>query len=507
MAQIDKKRIAKNTLALYVRMFFVMSVTIFSSRIVLEKLGVTDFGIYSAVGGVVAMLSFLNGTLSISTSRFLTFELGTGNFDKLKTTFSTAFYSHLILAIIVATILIAGGTWFVLNKLIIPEESKLPALYTFYISIFTVIIAITQVPYTSVIIAHERMNIYAYLGIIETIAKLGIAYAISLAPINKLVWYALMIAAVQLLIAVMYRIFCIRSYKESHLMRKFDKSIFKQMLGFSGWSFIANISQVLSTQGLIVLINMFFAPAVAAAQAVANQISNAIMQFINNFWLAANPQITKLYAAKEYEMSQKLTLQATVFAFDLILLIGLPLIMLMKPLIYLWLVDVPPFAVVFAQFIIATQIISIFNITFWTPIVASGQLKENSYAALIFGIGLIVVLFFLLKSGKSPMWVQYVFITQAACFAIIVKPWILWKKIGYSLKDIAKCYLNCLKSAILPVLVCIVLSQTVSYQDSYTKSILVASIVAISVIISSFIWMEPAMRKKITKKISAKLHV
>lgn len=179
----DKKRIAKNTLALYIRMIFVMGITLFSSRIVLEKLGVTDFGVYSSVGGVVALLGFLNGTLGTGTSRFITFELGKGNSQKLRETFSTAFYTHLLLALAVVAILLAGGIYFVNHKLVIPINLKTPALWTFYISVFTAFISITQVPYTAMIIANERMNIYAYIGIVEACGRLGVAYAIALAPI------------------------------------------------------------------------------------------------------------------------------------------------------------------------------------------------------------------------------------------------------------------------------------------------------------------------------------
>lgn len=501
----DKKRIAKNTLALYIRMILVMGITLFSSRIVLEKLGVTDFGVYSSVGGVVAMLGFLNVTLSTSTSRFITFELGKGNSQRLRETFSTAFYTHLILALVVVAVLISGGAWFVLNKLIIPEELKYPALWTFYISIFTAFISITQVPYTSMIIANERMSIYAYIGIVEAVGKLGIAYAICAAPIEKLVWYALLIAALQLFVAMAYRIYCVRNYWESRISRLFSRNICKEMLKFSGWSLIANISQIMSTQGLIVLINMFFAPAIAAAQAIGNQISSAMTQFSSNFMTAINPQIIKLYSVGDKESSRRLNLQTTVLVWDLMLLIGLPLIVCMNPIIHLWLVDVPPYAAIFAQYIIISQILNTFSMTFYVPMVASGELRDNSIASLwscILGFG---ILYYLLMNGFDVMWVQYLTILQAVVFGLGVKPYILCRKIGYNAKEMLLCYGMCLKSSLLPICICIIITSMLDVNDRPANAILAIVVIISSVVFSSFVCMKKSERQTILSMIRRRL--
>ena len=507
MPEANKKRIAKNTFALYVRMIFVMAVTLFTSRIILEKLGVTEFGVYNSVAGVVAMLGFLNGTLSTGTSRFLTFELGGGNKEKLRLTFSTAFYTHLILAIFVLLVLAIAGSWFVTHKLIIPDNLRTPALYTLYISAFTAFVSITQVPYTSVIIAHERMNIYAYMGIFEAVSKLGIAYAISFAPIEKLVWYAILIASVQLIVAIVYRIYCIRMYEESHLTRIFDRKIFKSMLGFSGWSLIANVSEILSTQGLIVLINMFFAPAVAAAQAIGNQVSAAMSQFSTNFTLAINPQIIKLYAAGDKDASRRLNLQSTVFVWDLLLLIGLPLIVCMNPLIHLWLVEVPTYAVIFAQYIVARQICNTFSMTFYVPMIASGELKGNSMACVWLGIGEFLLLYILLKCGFDVMWVQYMSILQALAFGLGVRPYILCHKIGYSFREIAECYWECLKAAVFPVVACIVIYRLVDINGSFFKMLISAIFIMAIVAASAFMSMNVLMRQRLVSIIRNRIHV
>ncbi|MDE6020525.1 MAG: hypothetical protein K2H01_05990 [Ruminococcus sp.] len=502
----DKKRIAKNTLALYVRMILVMGITLFSSRIVLEKLGITDFGVYSSVGGVVAMLGFLNGTLSTSTSRFITFELGKGNSQRLKETFSTAFYTHLILALIVVSILILGGTWFVKYRLIIPEDLKVPALWTFYISVFTAFISITQVPYTSMIIANERMSIYAYIGIVEACGRLGIAYAISIAPIEKLIWYALLAAGLQLLVALSYRIFCIRNYFESRMSKLFSKRICKQMLKFSGWSLIANISQIMSTQGLIVLINMFFAPAIAAAQAIGNQISSAMTQFSSNFMTAINPQVIKLYSVGDREASRKLNLQTTVLVWDLMLLIGLPLIVCMNPIIHIWLVDVPPYAVIFSQYIVFSQIVNTFSMTFYIPMIASGELRDNSIASLWSSILEFGLLYLLLHEGFDVMWVQYMTIVQALVFGIVIKPYILCRKIGYNVKEMLSCYGQCLKSAIIPILVCVVIIATLNVNERLSNALIAIILIMMSVAVSSFMCMKRAERQTILSLIKNRIH-
>lgn len=501
----DKKRIVKNTLALYIRMMFVMGITLFSSRIVLDKLGVTDFGVYSSVGGVVAMLGFLNSTLGTGTSRFITYELGKGNSQKLKETFNTAFYTHLILAFAVVAVLILGGTYFVMHKLVIPTDLKVSALWTFYISVFAVFISITQVPYTAMIIANERMSIYAYIGILEACGRLGVAYAISIAPIEKLVWYALLTAGLQFVVAFAYRFYCIRNYNESRLFLRFKKDICKDLLKFSGWNLIANISQLLSTQGLIVVINMFFAPAIAAAQAIGNQISVAMAQFSSNFMTAIKPQVIKLYSIGEYQASKKLNLQTTVLVWDLMLLIGLPLIVCMRPLIHLWLVDVPPYAVIFAQYIVASQILNTFSMTFYVPMIASGELRSNSIACMwISGIEF-GFLYCLLRSGFDVMWVQYITIVQSLVFGLIVKPYILCRKIGYRVKEMLQCYWQCLKSAILPILTCLIVIALININEHLINALLVTLLIISSVITSSLMCLKKQERQRIFSLVSNRI--
>ncbi len=492
---VDNKRIAKNTLFLYIRMIFIMGVTLYTSRVVLDKLGVSDYGLYNAVGGVVGMLSFLNGTLSTGTSRFLTFELGTNNIQKLNNTFCTTFYAHLILALGMVILMETVGLWFVCSKLIIPPDRLDAALWVYQISILITFISVTQVPYTSAIIAHENMTVYAYIGIFEAIAKLVIIYLLIISSLDKLIFYACLVGIVQLLVALFYRIYCTRHYLEAKLRLFFDKKILKSMLIFSGWSLMANLSQMLSVQGLVVLINMFFQPAIVAAQAIANQVTTAMMQFVSNLQTAINPQIIKLYAAKDYEESRKLTLQSVIYVYELLLLIGLPAIVVMEPLLNLWLVEVPPYAVIFTQCIVVREMLNVYNSTFYIPMLASGELRLNSYAAVWIGILSFILLYAMLKSGMDVIWVQYISIIVAILFSFVIKPYILCRKIGYSWSEILKSFYRCFRISIIPVLTSFLCSHYINI-SSLKWMVMVIIFICISVIISSYLFLDKDSKEK-----------
>lgn len=491
----NNKRIAKNTMFLYFRMILIMGVTLYTSRVILDKLGVEDYGLYQVVGGVVGILSFLNGTLGTGTSRFLTFELGTGNENKLKRTFSTAFYTHAILALIVIAIMETGGLWFLYHKLMIPMGRMDACFWVFQLSLFTTFMAITQVPYTSVIMAHERMGVYAYISIYEAVSKLAICYLLSLSPIDKLIFYAIMIAFVQLTVILFYRLYAMRNFQESTLCFIFDKKILKSLLGFTGWNITANLAETLKLQGFLVLINMFFSPVIVASQAIANQVAQAMMQFINNFRTAINPQIIKLYASGERAASKKLTLDTTIYCFDMILMLGLPAIIVMDKLMHIWLVEVPEYAVVFTQWIIIRRIIGTFSASFYIPMMAANKLKVNSIAAVFTGIGEFILIYFLFKLGFGPMWIQYIGVVVSIAYSMGVKPYVLYKDIDYSLKEMGECYMTCLKVAVLS---CAISIPIVFFMgDSIYFTFLKAFVSFLSVIFASYIFMDTLTRKKL----------
>lgn len=483
----DSKRIAKNTGFLYIRMFIIMAVQLYTSRVVLDKLGADDYGLYNVVGGVVGLLSFLTGTLSIGTSRFITYELGAGDAKKIRSTFVTSFYTHLALSALILLLLETIGLWFFYNHLVIPSERLDAAFWVYQISIFTSVVAITQVPYTSAIMAHEKMDIYAYLSIFEAVAKLLVVYLLVIAPYDKMLFYAILIAIVQILLASFYRFFCIRKFQECKLNLTFDKSIFRKLMGFSGWNITANIAEVLRAQGVIVLINMFFQPAIVAAQAIGNQITNAMMQFINNIRTAVNPQVIKLYASGDYEGSKRLTLKSSLYVFDLLLLLGLPFILLMEPILDLWLKEVPPYTVVFSQCIVASQIIGNFSASFYIPMMAANKIKKNSIAAVVFGFSNFIILYIILKIGGSVMWVQYIYILNSILWSYFIKPYILYKDIDYNIPEMAKCIIATFKVGILSCIIAIPVRLLMD--NSIIGCVVILCVTILAVLLSSYIFM------------------
>lgn len=381
----DNKRIAKNTIYLYFRMILTMLIALYTSRVILEKLGVDDYGIYNAVGGIVGFLSFLNNALATGSSRFLTFELGVGDEEKLKRIFSSLLTVHIILAGIVALIAETVGLWFLYHKMVIPPDRMQVAVYTFHISILTSVLTITQVPYNATIISHERMNVYAYASIFEVGAKLGICYLLGYGNVDRLILYAFLIFIVQAILIVFYRFYCRYHFSETKFSFIWDKSILKPILSFSGWSLFADGTTALSKQGVLILLNMFFAPAVVSARAISLQVNSAANQLVNNFRTAVNPQIVKLYAVKDLESSKKLLLFSTNVSYYLMLMISLPLFFLADPILHFWLGDnVPEYTTIFLQIVVVQSLFQVFDRSFYVPLYVKGQLKENAILTSLF---------------------------------------------------------------------------------------------------------------------------
>ena len=397
-----------------------------------------------------------------------------------------------------------GGLWFLYNKLVIPPERLDACFWAFQLSIFTTFVSITQVPYTASIMAHERMGIYAYISIFEAFARLGVCYMISITSIDRLVFYAILIAIVQLLVAAFYRIYSIKIFPETSLQKVFDRSILKSMMGFSGWNVLANISNMLGQQGTLVLINMFFTPVIVAAQAIAGQVSGAMMQFVNNFRTAINPQVIKLYAGGDREGSKRLTLQTTVFCFDLVLLLGLPAILTINTIMHVWLVEVPDYAVVFTQWIIVRQIVGTFSASFYIPMMAANKMKTNSMAAIYLGIGEFILLYIFFKLGFGPMWIQYLgFAITTVGFSLFIKPWVLIREIDYSLKEILQCYLVCLKTLVLSLLISAIPVYYLS--ESIPHALMKICVSALAVCLSSYLFMNRPTKEKLKSLIASKL--
>lgn len=449
--QSNNKTIAKNTLFLYFRMMITMVISLFTSRIILQKLGVDDYGIYQAVGGVVGFLSFINGALATGSSRFITYALGENNKEKLKRTFATTLNIHIIIAVIVVIIAETIGLWFVNNKMIIAPERMDAAIFTYHFSILTAVITLTQVPYNATIIAHERMSIYAYMSIFEVSAKLAICYFLSIGNYDKLKFYAVLLFIVQLLIIGFYRFYCSKQFEEAKFSLTFDRKIFREIAEFSGWSMFAQTSIALNSQGILILLNMFFSPAVVTARAISLQVNMAANQFVTNFRQAVNPQIVKKYAAGDLNGSKQLLLSSTKYSFYLMFIICFPVCLLAEPILKLWLGKVPEYTVIFLQLIMIQSLFQVFDTSFYTALYAKGRLKENALISPTFGFVRFPIIYLLFKMGCSPVALSWASLITYAILGLIVKPILIIRIAEYCWNEIMQMYKSCLLLSLLTI--------------------------------------------------------
>lgn len=451
----NNKTIAKNTLFLYFRMMVTIVISLYTSRVVLKVLGVDDFGLYQSVGGVVGLLSFLNAALATGSSRFLTFELGRGDFDKLKKTFSTIVTAHLILAAGIVLLLETIGLWFVYNKLVIPAERFDAAVIAYHLSIITAVFHLIQVPYTATIISHEKMGIYAYIGVVDVILRLAIVYMLDIGGIDKLVLYSILMGLVSLILALFYGIFSMKKFDETRTRLILDRAIMKEVLGYSLWNLFANSALALKNQGSIILLNMFFSPAIVTARAVANQVNMAVFHFITNFRTAATPQIVKRYAVEDYDGSKSLLLSSTKYSYYMMLLLALPIFLVAPQLLELWLGQVPPYSVIFLQLTIIASLFQVFDSSFYTALYAKGQIRENAMISPTVLFISFPVVYFLFRLGYSPEAYAWVSLVSYAILALIVKPILIIKIVDYTWSDIIRVFIPCFKvtivSCILPL--------------------------------------------------------
>lgn len=378
----NNKRIAKNTFLLYIRMSITLVISLYTSRIVLQKLGVVDFGIYNVIAGMVSMFTFLNGTLASGTQRFITFALGENNFEKEQSTFSTTFIIHLFLALIIGIGIIIGGLYFLDGKLKIPMSRIDAAYWVFYCCVITIVLNITQVPYMSSIIAHEDMSIYAYMSIFDAVAKLGVAFALVLTSSTEyLKLYALLLALVQMIDMLGYRAFCVYKYKECHYKAIFDNKLLKQIFVFSGWNMLGCSAVLFNNQGFNMLLNVFYGPVINAARGIANQVNNVASQFVANFQTAVDPEIVKNYASDQINAMNSLIYNNAKFAGLLVLYIIVPLIVELPFILHLWLGKYPEQTVFFTRIILVQTLITSMGRSVVMGLHATGQMKMTNILA------------------------------------------------------------------------------------------------------------------------------
>lgn len=478
----NNKRIAKNTLFMYMRMFLVMLVSLFTVRVLLRILGVEDYGVYNAIAGVVTSLSFVSSILAAASQRFFSFYLGSDDRINLKKSFSIIFFTYVIVVALLVLVAETAGLWFVLHKMTFPEGYEQPVMWVFQMAIATVVITLLASPFQALIISHEDMSIYASISIIEVILKLCIVYLLVILPFNKLSLYAILHFFVFLGVAVTYIVICRKRYAESHISYVWDKTMFRDIFSYSSWSMFGSVSGMCNTQGVNILLNIFFGPIANAAYSISAQVSSAINQFGNSFFSAVRPALIKSYAGGEYEYMNKLFLLSNKVLFLLMFIVILPIYVETKSILQLWLGNVEQYMVEFTRL----SMIYTFLICFSNPITTIVQAanKVKIYHLLVDGFSLITlpIIYLLFKFDYSPVF-AYVVSIVVFSIAHFLRLAILKNVVDYSLKEY---FIKCLIPILFTVLLCAILSKFTMVID--TSNLLLSTIIncIIGVIITSF---------------------
>ena len=450
----NNKRIAKNTLLLYFRMLFMMAVNLYTSRVVLNTLGIVDYGINNVVGGVIAMLGFLTGSLGAASSRYITYDLGKGDMPVMKKTFGNILSIHFILAGIVLVVGETLGLWFMSTQLQIPSERMTAAMWVYQFSIFSSILAVISVPYNATIIAHEKMSAFAYISIVDAVLKLLIVYLLIVIPYDKLIVYAILFFCIQAFDRIVYGVYCSRNFEETRTRPSYDGKLFREIFAFAGWTMNGNLAVIGYTQGLNILLNMFFGPAINAARGIAVQVQGVCQQFCSNFQMALNPQLTKSYAQGDIEDMHRLLVKSSKFSFYILFFIVLPLMLEAGFVLKIWLGIVPEHTVTFLRLILVVGLLYTLSNPIIVSVHATGKLKrfqiiEGSMLLSIVPIAYILLKFF----GIRP---EYVFVVH-----IIVELFTQYARLRIVLPMISMQLSDYVKSVIVPILKVLILSPII----------------------------------------------
>lgn len=496
----DTKRIAKNTLFLYFRMFLLMAVGLYTSRITLQALGVDDYGVYSVIGGFVMMFGMLSGSLSNAISRFILVELGRNNQQRLQTVFSSSVSVQIILAVIVFVLAEIIGCLFLFYKMNIDPERINAAFWVLQCSILTFCLGLAYVPYNATIIAHERMKAFAYISLLEAGLKLAVSFVLFLPLFDRLIVYAILLFVVQLLLRSIYVRYCTRNFSECRYSFHIDIKLLKEMSGFAGWNFFGESVQLLNNQGIDILINLHFGVVLNAAKGIANQVNTALQQFVVNFMTAITPQITKSYAANDKKYAFQLACIGSKFSFFLMFILALPVLMETDIILDLWLVETPDYAVSFIRWIIIGSLTKVIAQTMFTLQMAEGNIKKyqiivSCIASLTFPLSCLA--FYL----NYPPMTPFIIYSVVSLINIFVRYYIVRGTTGFPFVDyiigvVVRSFAAALVAVILP---CCVVE---CFEPSYLR--LIASIVTClisAVIFAYFIGLSKLEQQMVIRQI------
>lgn len=427
----NNKRIAKNTLFLYFRMILTMLVSLYASRLVLNTLGVVDFGIYNVVGGIVMMFSFLNQSMAAATQRYLSIELGNNDFKQLKKVFYTSNSIHCIIAIIILILAETIGLWFLNTHMNIPLNRMEAVNWVYQCSILSFMVTIISVPYNASIIAHEHMKAFAYVSILEVTLKLIIVFLLILSDFDKLITYSILLLVVSIIISFVYGIYCKRNFQECRFQFNLDKDLFNNMMGFSGWNLLGAGSFVAKEQGVNIVLNIFCGAAVNASRGIAYQVKSAIQGFVSNFQMAINPQITKSYALGNFQYMRMLIIQGARLSFYMLIFLSLPVLIETETILRIWLKVVPDYAIIFVRLVIISALVESLCGTFITAMLATGRIRN--YEIVLGGLQLmnLPISYIFLYLGYPPQSTMVIAIL-ISIFSIYFYLWFLRRRIQFS---------------------------------------------------------------------------
>lgn len=480
----NNNKIAKNTFFLYFRMLITMSISLYTSRVVLKTLGEVDFGIYNVVGGFVSMFTIISGAMTTATQRFLSYEIGKGCESNIRPLFSTAVLIHIFLALVILVLSETVGLWFVNTQMNFPYPRRIAANWVFQFSVLTFMIDVISVPYNAAIIAYERMKAFAYVSIIDVSLKLIVVYLLVISSFDKLVLYSILLALIAIVIRIIYGIYCNRNFNDCRCNFKINKEYRTNMLSFVSWNLIGSIAGVAKEQGINVLLNIYFGAAINAARGIAYQVMNSINGFVSNFQLAMNPQIIKLFSSNEKEEMFKLVLRGGKYSFLLLFFLSLPVIIEAPFILNIWLIKVPDYTVIFLRLILVTSLIDSLSGTLITSMHASGKVRD--YQIVVGGISLFTlpVAWLFLRNGYQP----YSAMAVSLCISIIchfARLLLLKKSIGFPVKLFLvkvtfKCFLVSIFSMILPIL------AYISFSINWFSFLLICFISSLSILIITY---------------------
>ena len=484
MSESNNKRIAKNTLLLYVRMLLMMFVTLFTSRVVLDKLGVTDYGIYNVVGGIVAMLGFLNGSMSNAVQRYLSFEIGKNNEEGVNRIFNVSLLAHVGIAIFVLIVMEIAGVWYLNTHMNIPVNRMEAANWVLQCSILTTLFTIVQVPYNAIIISKEQMGIYAYISILEVILKLLVVYMLTIGNFDKLKLYSVLIMVVTIGIMMIYRFYCSRKYKEAKFKFIKDWDLLRQIVGFASWNMLGELAWVFTGQGVNIILNSFFGPVVNAARGLAEQVNGAVNRFVANFQTAVNPQLIKNYASDQFDEMKKLLYRSTRFSYYLLFALSLPIILKMDFILHLWLKDVPEYTTGFCQLVLVCSLVSTLSNLLAQVARAYGKIRNYQVVVSLFLFMNFPLSFIVLQMGCSPL--------ATMCVNIGIQGALLFVRLRLTGKMIQMTYGNFIKNVLLQVMMVTVLALVIPLaicsllDNSFVSFIVVCLVSFVSVCLSTY---------------------